>query len=149
METVAVRANQSDEPLHRGSQTNDGFGCIEFPEASFLLRVLHRLRLRRFALLYGFLLELRSLLWRIVRLQRTKLYRKSLDIGPAFERTPDGSYQECTRTRACSADMRNLYATRPGLTILDAELFLAGWKLGWEWGYHNPDIGKPDRPPAS
>jgi hypothetical protein len=38
--------------------------------------------------------------------------------------------------------MQNLYATRPGLTILDAELFLAGWKLGWEWAYRNADTGK-------
>lgn len=133
------------EPLDRGSQSHDVLGCNQFPEPSFALRVLHRLRLHRFALVYGFLLELRSLFWRTVRLQRTKLYRKSLDIGPAFEKTPAGLFRESARTRACSADMRNLYATWPGLTILDADLFLAGWKLGWEWGHNNADTEKPDK----
>ena len=137
------------EPLDRESQSHDVLACNEFPEPSFSLRVLHRLRLHRFALLYGYVLEVRSLLWRIVRLHRTKLYRKSLDIGPAFERTPDGSIQECVRTRACSADIRNLYATRPGLTILDAELFLAGWKLGSELDCNHGDTEKPDRSSAT
>ncbi len=149
MEVVAGQPNLTYEPLDRGSQSDDGLGYIEFRETSFPLRVLHRLRLHRFALLYGFLLELRSLLWRIARLQQTKLYRKSLDIGPAFEKTPDGLFQEPARTRACSADMRNLYATRPGLTILDADLFLAGWKLGWECAHNNADTGKPDKSSAS
>jgi hypothetical protein len=149
MEAVAGQSTQSCERLDQESQSHDAPGCIEFPEPSFSLRVLHRLRLQRFALLYGCLLELRSLAWRMVRLHRTKLYRKSLDIGPAFARTPDGSYQACVRTRACSADIRNLYATYPGLTILDAELFLAGWERGWEWGNNQADTGRTDRSSAS
>lgn len=142
MRAVAEQPNPASEPLGRGSQSDDDLDCIKFPHPSFWLRVLHRLRLHRFPLLYGFLLELRSLLWRISRLLRTKLYRRSLDIGQAFEKTQDGSYRESARTRACSMDMRNLYATYPGLTILDAEIFLAGWRLGWEWGHNNADTEK-------
>jgi hypothetical protein len=149
MEAVAGPPTQSSERLDQGSQSHDAPGCIEFPASSFSLRVLHRLWIHRLPWLYGCVLEVRSLVWRIVRLRRTQLYRKSLDMGPAFERTPHGSFQECIRTRACSADMRNLYATRPGLTILDAELFLAAWKLGWESGHSHADIGKPDRLSAS
>ncbi len=149
MEAVTEQPTQSYEPLDQELQSNYAPGCIEFPAPSFSLRVLHHLRIHRLPLLYGCVLELRSLVWRIVRLRRTQLYRKSVDIGPAFERTPRGSFQECIRTRACSVDMRNLYATHPGLTILDAELFLAGWKLGWEWASNNADTERPDRSSAS
>lgn len=145
MEEAVAQPTQFCEPLNPESQSRDAPGCIQFPVPSFSLRVLHRLRLHRFPLLYGYLLEFRSLLWRIVRLRRTKLYRKSLDIGPAFEKTPDGSFQESVRTRACSADMRSLYATYPAATILDAELFLGGWKRGWERAHNHADTGKRHR----
>jgi hypothetical protein len=149
METVETQPSHFYERLDKGSQAEDALGGIEFPRPSLSLRVLHRLRLHRLPLLYGCLLEVRNLLRRIVRLHRTRLYRRSLDIGPAFERAPDGSYRECVRTHACSAGMRNLYATRPGLTILDAELFLAGWKRGSEWARGTTDTRTPDRSPAS
>lgn len=144
-DTVTGRATPAFEPPAQKSQASDALWDKEFPESSLALRALHRLRVHRWALLYRFLLEVRSLFWRIVRLQRTQLYRKSLCIGPAFEKTPDGLFQVSARTRACSRDMQSLYATRPGLTILDAELFLAGWKLGSEWDHNRADTGTRDR----
>ena len=144
-EKMAQQPRSACEPSVQGPQAPNDLQDIEFPNPSFLLRALYRLRLHRFPLLFALLLEVRNLFWRIARLFRTQLYRKPLDIGPAFEKTPDGSFQESVRTRACSADMRSLYATYPAATILDAELFLGGWKRGWEWGHNHAGTGQRHR----
>jgi len=116
-----------------------GQGIEVVPEPSLWLRRLHRLRTHRAVWLYGFLLELRSLCYRMARLRQTDLYRTGLGIGPAFDPTRNGSFQECTRTHACTRDMQNFYATRPGVTIFDIELFLAGWKAGSAFERGNGD----------
>lgn len=149
MELETQQPTPSCEHLGKGSQASDALEDTKFPNPSLLLRVLYLLRLYRFPLLYGYVLEFRSLLWRIVRLHRTQLYRTSLDIGPAFEKTLDGPFQECIRTRACSEDIRNLYATNPGLTVLDVQLFLDGWKLGWASANGNADTERPHESSAS
>jgi hypothetical protein len=118
---------------------HDGWGIEVVPEPSLWLRRLHRLRIHRAVWLYGFLVELRSLCYRMARLGQTDLYRTGLDIGPAFDPTKNGSFQVCTRTHACTRDMQNFYATRPGATILDIELFLAGWKAGSAFERGNED----------
>jgi hypothetical protein len=108
---VTGQSNLNAEPLDQELPANDALGNMKFPEPSLVLRALHRLRIHRLVWLYGFLLELRSLIYRMKRLRRTDLHRTGLDIGPAFEKTPDGRFQECIRTHACSEGIRNLYAT--------------------------------------
>jgi hypothetical protein len=148
-ETLVVQPCLPTAPCERADQglqsDHDGWGNEVVPEPSAWLRFLHRLRIHRVVWLYGFLLECRSLCYRMARLRQTDLYRTGLDIGPAFDPTENGSSQECTRTHACTRDMQNFYAKRPGATIFDIELFLAGWKAGSAFERGNGDIEKCDR----
>lgn len=137
------------ELLDQGLQPTDDRWDTLVPEPSLWLRALHRLRIHRVVWLYGFLLELRNLFYRIGQLRKTNLYRTGLDIGPAFETTQGESVRECTRTHACTRDMQNLYAMRPWVTILDVELFLAGWKQGSAWECSHADTEKHDRSTVS
>jgi hypothetical protein len=87
-----------------------------------------------FPLVYGFLLEFRSLLHRMAlrRERRYDLY--GLDVGPCHQIGTDGRLRLNTRTRACNSDIESLAAGRPWATIIDLELYRDAWVKGAEWG---------------
>ncbi len=75
--------------------------------------------------------EIRSLVLRIREIRRTQLHRRGILLDPLRHRA---SLEVRERASACcSEDMRNLYASRPLTTLIEAELFVRGWEAGAEW----------------
>ncbi len=101
---------------------------------SFLLEGVHHLRLglHRFALLRGFLLELRSFLYRIALRCKRRYDLYGLDVGP-LQQTEAGHLRWNTRTRACSEDIKSFAASRPWATMIDLEVYRDAWARGAGW----------------
>jgi hypothetical protein len=90
--------------------------------------------LSRRSLLYGWLLELRSSLLRITAISELQIYSCGLDAGPVFQKDGSGNLQACKQTLACIQDTQRLAQIRPGVSLLECQLFVDGWKKGAEWG---------------
>lgn len=91
----------------------------------------------RYPRLHGLLLETRNFVFRI-----GKRYSEPLcvvSVGPFLQEGPPGHLSRNKRTHACIADIRRIFSSRTHLTALDAEIFVAGWKLGAEWAHGNTD----------
>ena len=58
--------------------------------------------------------------------------------GPAFLQAPTGHLEPCTYTHACMTDAESFVANSPWATVVDAQTFVDGWKLGAKWGANNP-----------
>ena len=73
--------------------------------------------------------SLRRFLYRIRNIQTYK----TVDLGPAFQRLPDGSFGECARTHARSLGTDKLLARYGWADTEDARIFLEGFDAGEEW----------------
>lgn len=99
-------------------------------------------RLFRASLAREVLREIRSLFWRIGELRDKELDRQGICVDPL----PSKSYPLALRERAladCSMDTHNLCISRRHVTLIDAQLFLQGWKLGCAWAFRNSGTPPP------
>jgi hypothetical protein len=94
--------------------------------------------LRRTPLLYGLLVEIRSLLCRMALryMRRYNLY--GIDFGPAHQTTLDGRLELNARTYACIADIESFVAGHPWATIVDVEIYRDACVRGAAWADGNP-----------
>jgi len=91
------------------------------------------------ALLIQLARESRNFRHRIVATIQARLFDRGVDLGPLCHKDVHGHYLRCSDTRARSDDTLRLYKERPWATILDAEMFLAGWTSGARFRQNNPD----------
>jgi hypothetical protein len=99
--------------------------------------LLERLSLSKFPwrhpVLYGSLLELRSLVGRIQCLRRQGDIRP-IEIGLVYQQTSAGSHLvRNRRSQARSRGIQQLLAACPWASNEDGRLFLAGWDAAEEW----------------
>ena len=102
-------------------------------------------------LLRGFLLELRSLVCRMVLRYERRCYLYGFSVGPLHQ-IEGGHLCWNTRTRACILDMKSFEASRPWATMVDWEVYRDGWVKGAEWAERNSCKSGPDnlsREPSS
>jgi hypothetical protein len=98
----------------------------------------------RFQLLYGLLLECRSLYHRI-RLLRLRNHISQPRMGRELQRDTFGYLRLNRRTQAHTTDMQRIRERHPWLSPEDWNLFLIGWDAGWESGRHG-DIPENSEP---
>jgi hypothetical protein len=91
------------------------------------------------ALLIQLARETRNYRHRILVTIQARLFERGVDLGPLCRKDARGCYLECSDTRARSDDTQRLYKERPWVTVLDAEMFLAGWTKGSQFRLRNPD----------
>jgi hypothetical protein len=99
----------------------------------------------RFQLLYGLLLERRSLYHRI-RLLRLRNHISRPRMGQEFQQDTSGHLRLNRRTQARTKDMQRIRERHPWLSLEDWNLFLVGWGAGWESG-RLADIPENSEPP--
>jgi hypothetical protein len=87
----------------------------------------------RFQLLYGLLLECRSL-YHHIRLLRLRNHISQPRMGREFQRDAFGHLMLNTRTQAHTMDMQRIRERHPWLSPEDWNLLLIGWDAGWESG---------------
>ena len=108
-----------------------------------MTRLLRRLRRRLsdahfFAELRGLLKEVRNSYWRIKVRWQSGVSHQGLQMGYDLHReVSEGVPQECKREHANTQDILELFSLRPYSTLVDADLFRAGWELGAEWMFRN------------
>lgn len=56
-----------------------------------------------------------------------------VDLGPAYQTSPNGHLVPCTRTRARIRDTQSMLSSRPWASPVDLQTFLEGWDKGAEW----------------
>jgi hypothetical protein len=95
-----------------------------------------RISLYRVPLLRGFLLELRSLVYRMALRCKRRYDLYGLDVGPLHQ-IEAGHLRWNTRTRACTSDMKSFEESRPWATMIDLEVYRDAWGRGAEWGEHS------------
>lgn len=83
--------------------------------------------------LYEFLLELRSLRFRMALRRKRQYEVYGVDWGPAYQYPPDAPPSRCTRTDACRQDIENLVVQYPAATMVDVEMWRNAWVAGAEW----------------
>jgi hypothetical protein len=66
-----------------------------------------------------------------------------IDVGPVFERGPDGHLVQCALTYARNDGIRKLQEKYPWADYVDWRVFLEGFDAGVEWASHNPDKTTP------
>ncbi len=88
---------------------------------------------------YGVVRELHNCYQRIRVRYRLGLTHSGRQTDPALHRCKTGNREDCIETRARIADIQRLFALRTWSTVLDADLFSAGWELGAEWMRGNFD----------
>ena len=86
--------------------------------------------------LRNILLEIRSLGGRIA-IQNGKSL--GVVLGPGFERLPTQHLVPCKRTRARILDIQSMHAQWPWASMVDLQIFLAGWEKGAEWAGREND----------
>jgi hypothetical protein len=96
--------------------------------------------LYRSSLARAILLEIRNLLSRIQEIRKTQIHRRGAAIDPLGQ-TQSALEDRKSAIDCCISDMRNLYAHRPHTTLIEAELFVEGWKAGIAWGRSNMRSG--------
>ena len=94
--------------------------------------------------IYGFAVELRSLIHRMELLRKRRYYIYGLDLGPYIQQTPDGPRNFYTRTRACISDIESFVAVHPWATMVDVEMYRDAWVKGAEWSIRTGDSGKSE-----
>jgi len=99
----------------------------------------------RFQLLYGLLLEFRSLYHRI-RLLKLRNHISQPQMGPEFQRDTSGHLIPNRRKQAHTTDMQQIRERHPWLSPEDWNLFLIGWGAGWE-SSKREDIPRSSEPP--
>src|SRR5262249_23284418 len=88
--------------------------------------------------LRGLLKEVRNSYWRIKVRWQSGVSREGLGMGYDLHReVSEDSPQECKRAHASTQDILELFSLRPYSTLVDADLFRAGWELGAEWMLRN------------
>jgi hypothetical protein len=113
-------------------QGNESHGQSFVKEVASHLRVgLHRLPLLRV-----FLVELRSLVYRIALQYKRRYDLYGLPVGPVHQKI-QGHLHWNIRTRACTLDMKSFAEGRLWATMIDWEVFRDAWARGAEWGEHN------------
>jgi hypothetical protein len=130
-------------PLQYARSTDVPWGKL-FPEkwtaSRFPIGWLARLvsaYLLKHPILQGFLLETRSLVYRMgIR------YKRPHDVdgvvfGPYWEKTSDGNLPLSIRTQSCIGDTERFVNGFPWVTTIDAAVFVHAWELGAEWGMSN------------
>jgi hypothetical protein len=120
-------------PPEDDQQDNESSRHVFSQAVASLLRSL----LRPFPLLRVFLLELRSLVYRIGLQYKRRYDLYGLDGGPLHEKTSSGHLRWNIRTRACSEDMQSFESSRPWATMLDWEVYRDAWVKGAEWAESN------------
>lgn len=93
----------------------------------------------RHPVLHAILVEYHSLLGRIQNLCRKQPWRSHVDLGPAMKTLPNGHLAHDTRTLARIHGTQTMFSTTPWATLVDLEIYLAGWDKGAEWA-----LGKED-----
>lgn len=93
--------------------------------------------LRRMPLVYGFLVELRSLLNRMVLRSKRRYDLYGLDLGPAHQGSADGHLELNTQTHACTQDIESFVEAHPWATIVDVEMYRDAWVRGAAWAGRN------------
>jgi hypothetical protein len=73
--------------------------------------------------------EIRSLFRRIAEIRKQSLDLQGVSINPCPELSLPLEQRE-SALKCCIQDIRNLYASRPGTTLIDVQLFHQGWKCG-------------------
>jgi hypothetical protein len=94
-------------------------------------------------LLYIFLLEIRSLLFRMRLAHGLDIYRKGIGFGPVAEEDGRTGLRLCQRTDQRIQDMQKIFRTEWGMkspSYIDQRLFLLAWDCGEEWGRKSRDI---------
>src|SRR5438105_67918 len=94
-------------------------------------RLLHPL-LRCYWLACAILCEIRSCFGHIRVLLAKRLDRSGVPMEPCGVATARLSANK--RTSACMDDIRELSASLPLASLVDVQLFVAGWHKGVEWG---------------
>ena len=97
------------------------------PRASSSLRYWER-----HPLWYSLTQELRSFLGHIETMCEMRLYRRGADLGPAFERLPNGSLVPCRETQSRISSTKMLDARFPWSSAVDLQIFLLGWDTASE-----------------
>ena len=109
--------------------------------------------LYRRPLLYGLLRESRNYLRRIAAPAELRAaYRHpfgDLSFGPVFEEVETRYLRLCMKTQACIRDTQQSTQIKKSDSLLDLQLFVAGWKQGAEWGLsevRNRDSAQSSQP---
>jgi hypothetical protein len=76
--------------------------------------------------------EICSLAYRIRILQKNRLAEFGLNVGPLYEKDPDGHLVLCMRTRACNQDIVDFQKRYPWLSLMDLYLLQKAWVVGFE-----------------
>ena len=93
----------------------------------------YRPRLLHASLLRAVLREIRNCASRIGEIRRRRLDLQGVALDPCRELSFPPELRE-SALACCIEDTRNLYKLRPATTLIDAEVFGQGWRLGVEWG---------------
>lgn len=86
--------------------------------------------------------EIRNLVWRIREIQRKALDRQGFEV-PQLQGQISSPAKE-NALICCTKDMRNLYASRPWTTLIEAELCAQAWNRGAMWAVRNLNTGLPE-----
>jgi|SRR5581483_333766 len=97
------------------------------------------LKLWKRARVCGLAQEMYNCYQRILIRCTTTVGRSGLDMGHDLRTGSQGNLQVCIRTRARIADTLKLFSVRSWSTLLDADLFSAGWTAGAQWMRNNYD----------
>ena len=89
--------------------------------------------------LYGYIREIRNCYQRILLRRELALGAQGHRMGPLLHRCSSESRGDCIETHARKRDIQNLCSLRTYSTLLDVDLFSAGWELGAEWMRSNFD----------
>jgi hypothetical protein len=121
------------------SRSGNGLRHREFGGIPTTARIYALLRrgLRRIPLVYGFALELRSLLHRMGIRYKRRYEVYGLDLGQLHRITPDGHLALNIRTRACTRDIENFLERHPWATMVDLEMYRDAWLAGAVWAESN------------
>src|SRR5438094_6423507 len=136
--TKSVQAGTCDDAV--APRTRDHRLISNLPQ--FVVRLL---RTNWMALPLALGRETRNFCHRIGSTLEAKLYLRGVSTGFPHQTCDGARCSFCTTTQVRTLHMRRLYAQRPWITTLDAELFLEGWRLGFESG----DCIRSTAPPAS
>ncbi len=135
-----LHQNKLSRPLHsEANPSRSGLLRSQVSERLKALRVGNFLwqGLSHMPLACEFLLELRSLAYRM-RLQYKRHYRVyGIDLGPCHQMKPSGHPELNMRTLGCIADIENFGSARPWATTIDLEVYRDAWAKGAEWVANN------------